>query len=100
MSQNESSDGGIFGLLFVGMLIFGAFQIYAGFIGIAYYWGSFWAFAIIALSFLFRTSLLIMIGAFLCAKNVWDWNIIVSIIFVAPSLLFIIPSIVGSMLKK
>ena len=100
MSQNNDSSGEIFGLLFVGMLIFGAFQVYAGFVGIAHYWGGFWAFAIIALSFLFRTSLPIMIGAFLCARNVWDWNIIVSIIFVAPSLLFIVPSLIGGMLKK
>ena len=41
-------------------------------IGIAHYWGRFWAIIIIAICIFFRTSLPIMIGAFLCAKNLWD----------------------------
>lgn len=43
------------------------------------------------LAILLRTSIPIIIGAFLCAHNVWDWGWLGSAIFAAPLLVLAIP---------
>jgi hypothetical protein len=65
--------GEVYGcLVAIAFGIFGVFQIYAAFIGLENWIGTGLAIAGIALSFLLRSSLPILVGAFLCALNVWE----------------------------
>ena len=62
---------GIFGfIIFLGV---GVVQIYAGFIGIEYHLGYWWAIAAVGASFLLRIMLPLTIGTFFGALDVWGW---------------------------
>ena len=71
--------------------VYGAAQIYASYLGIEYELGAWWATIAIVLSLMFRSSLLIMIGAFLGAFYVWEWHWFWALAFAAPGLLLIVP---------
>jgi hypothetical protein len=78
---------------------FGAVQIYAGYLGITLHWGSGWAVGIIIAALLFRITLPITVGAFLCATSVWAWHWGWAILFAAPGLLFMVPFFLASLLQ-
>ena len=81
---------GVFGfILFLGV---GIVQIYAGFLGIEYHLGYWWAVAAIGASFLLRIMLPLTIGTFFGAMDVWGWPWYGAAAFAAPGLLFIIPA--------
>lgn len=73
-------------------------QVVAGYVGIDHHLGAFWAIVAVILIPFFRVTLPITIGAFFGATNVWGWHWIIALIFCAPGILFIIPSIFISIL--
>lgn len=87
-------------LLGIAFLAFGGFQVYAAAIGLDAAIGAFWAGVAIVAAFVLRTSLPIMIGAFLCAKNIWEWHWMGAVLFAAPSLAFIIPSMAADLIGR
>lgn len=72
--------------------LFGLFQIYAAYLGLQDWLGTGWAVAGIAASFLLRSSLPVLVGAFLCALNVWEWHWAFAFLFAAPMLALILPA--------
>lgn len=78
-------------------IAFGLLQIAAGFIGIEESIGTGWAWAALIATFVFRFTLPLTVGAFLCAMNVWEWHWLAAAAFAAPGLLFIIPGIFGAL---
>lgn len=92
----ENSFGCMAAILFMG---FGVFQIYAAGVGLSNSFGTGWAIGLIALCFVARTSIPVIIGAFLCAKNVWEWHWAVAALFAAPGLLLVLPSMFASVLE-
>lgn len=81
------------------MFGFGIVQLVAGWIGIADAFGSGWAIAAVIVAVLFRFTLPMVVGAFLCAKNVWEWHWMFAALFAAPGLLFMVPALFGSMIE-
>lgn len=73
-------------LLLVGYAVV---QLYAGYAGIEYHLGVAWAIAAVIVTFVFRLGLLITIGAFFCALNIWNWHWIFALLFAAPGLVFL-----------
>ena len=80
---------GIFGfIIFLGV---GVVQIYAGFIGIEYHLGYWWAIAAVGASFLLRIMLPLTIGTFFGIINVLEWHWVIALLLTLPSLIFITP---------
>ena len=92
----ENSLGCVAALLFLG---FGVFQIYAAGIGLSNSLGTGWAIGLIAVSFIARTSIPVIIGAFLCAMNVWEWHWALAALFAAPGLALVLPSMAANILE-
>lgn len=86
------------GCLALGIL--GLIQIYAGYIGVRYELGMGWAIAVIILSLVFRFTLLLTVGSFFCALHVWGWNWFIAVLFAAPGLILIIPSIMAKVTQS
>lgn len=83
----------IFGFfIFLG---YGIAQIYAGFIGVDYHLGGFWALIVLILAFGFRFILPVTIASFFGAYSVWGWHWAVSLIFAMPGLIFMFPTVVS-----
>lgn len=87
-------------LLFITVMLYGLIQIYAGFLGIELYWGTVWAAVIIAFSMMTRITIPIMIGGYFCATEIWNWDIIWAVIFVMPSILFMIPAFIAMLINN
>jgi hypothetical protein len=85
----------IFGL---GFVCWGISQFIAGYEGISSYAGTGWAIAAIVVSFMFRFILPITIGAFYGALVIWNWPWYWALIFAAPGLVLVIPSILTSVI--
>jgi hypothetical protein len=79
------------------ILAFGVVQLYAGYVGIEYQFGFGWAVATMVATFLTRSSLLIIVGSFLCAHYVWDWHWFWAGVFAAPGLALILPALMGGL---
>lgn len=77
---------------------FGLLQLAAGWAGIedSYGWG--WGVAAVVAAIFFRFTIPIAFGAFLCAKNIWEWHWLFALIFALPGLLFMIPAFLGSLI--
>jgi len=87
----------------IGCILFAIYavaQILASFAGFDFYVGPFLAAVIVGVCLWFRFTLPLTIAAFLGAKNVWDWHWLLALIFAAPGLLLVIPSILGSLLDS
>jgi len=88
---------------FIGFFAFGIAQIVAGFLGIDHHLGGFWAWAAVAVMFLFRFTLPITVGSFFGAMNVWGWHWAFAALFAAPGLAFVIPgafAYIASLVKR
>jgi hypothetical protein len=86
-----------------GCILFAAYalaQILASFAGFEFYTGPFLAAVIVGGCIWFRFTLPLTIAAFLGAKNVWQWHWFVALIFAAPGLLLVIPSILGTVVEQ
>jgi len=90
-----------FAIIFFG---FGIVQLWAGWVGLDDSFGRGWAAAAVVLALFFRFTLPIVVGGFLCAKNVWEWHWFFALLFAAPGILFMVPSffasLVGSMRQR
>ena len=72
--------------IFVFLVIasFGVIHIYAGYIGIEYYLGGFYAIVALFLALGMQFILPIIIGSFFCVINIWGWHWSLALLFVAP----------------
>jgi len=91
----ESTLGCGFAILFFG---FGLLQLAAGWAGIEDSFGWGWGIAAVVAAVFFRFTIPITVGAFLCAKNIWDWHWVFALLFALPGLLFMIPAFFASLL--
>ena len=91
----ESTMGCAAAILFLG---FGVFQLGAGWLGIeeSYSWG--WGLAAVIAATMFRFTIPIVFGAFLCAQNIWGWHWAFAALFAAPGLLFMVPALVAALI--
>ena len=83
--------GGTFGV--IAFLLIGIIQIYAGYLGIEYHFGSGWAVAAIIASLFFQFPLILTIGTFFGALDVWGWPWFGALVFAVPGLLFAAPGV-------
>ena len=86
--------------LFMVMIAYGVLQIYAGYVGIEYQLGGGWAIAAVVATLIFRSSIFMVIGAFICALYVWEWHWVWAILFAAPGILLLVPGIVMGLVEK
>ena len=77
------------------MLAYGAVQIYAGYVGIEDAYSKGWAIAALIGAFALRFMLPLTWGAFLCARDIWDWHWAWAVLFAAPGLAFMLLMIPG-----
>ncbi len=82
----------------IAFVLFGIFQIYAAYLGLTDALGFGWGAAAIVIGLFAQTSIPIVIGAFLCAKNIWGWHWGFAALFAAPGLALIIPAITADFL--
>lgn len=79
--------------------LYGIAQMYAAALGLEAYVGAGWAAAIFIACLFLRFTLPLTIAAFFCARDIWDWHWALALVFVAPGLLFIIPSVISGLLE-
>ena len=82
-------------LIFVAVAII---QTAVGYIGIEHHFGTFVAIVVIILAFVFRLMLPLTIGTFLGAMNVWGWPWYGALALASPGLLFVIPTLITSVI--
>ena len=85
----------------LGFLVFVAvafIQTVVGYIGIEHHFGTFVAIVVIILAFVFRLMLPLTIGTFLGAMNVWGWPWYGALALASPGLLFVIPTLITSVI--
>ena len=83
--------GGTFGV--IAFLLIGIVQIYAGYLGIEYHLGSGWAIAAVIASLFFQFPIVLTVGTFFGALDVWGWPWFGALIFAMPGLLFVAPGV-------
>lgn len=81
-------------ILFLGYVLL---QLGAGWAGMEQSLGSGWGIAAAVAAVFLRFTLPVVIGAFLCALNIWHWHWFFAIVFAAPGLLFMAPAIYSSL---
>ena len=92
--------GSIFTLIIsrLGVVIFlivGLVQIYAGYLGIEYHLGSGWAIGAVIATLFFQFPIILTVGTFFGALDVWGWPWYGAAVFAMPGLLFALPGVVG-----
>ena len=68
-------------------------QIYAAYLGITEHLNLFWFIIALIIVVIFRFPYLFIVGAFFGAMDVWGWHWSISLLFVAPGLIVLIPAI-------
>ncbi len=76
-------------------LIVGLVQIYAGYLGIEYHLGSGWAIGAVIATLFFQFPIILTVGTFFGALDVWGWPWYGAAVFAMPGLLFALPGVVG-----
>ncbi len=89
---------GILGVLL--LLAYGLAQLYAGYLGIEYYWGVGWAVGLLILMLIMRISLPITVGSYFGAVDVWGWDWYWGLLFAVPGLVLFGLYFVIAILKK
>ncbi len=86
------------------LLIYAMAAFAAGFYGIAAEAGNVWALMALLCAYLFRFTLPLTVGAFLCAYRVWDLPWPFALLFAAPGLAFmsgkVVAAVLGSLASK
>jgi hypothetical protein len=90
----ENTLGCAAAILFLG---FGIIQLGAGWAGIEDSFGWGWAVAAAIAALMFRFTIPIVFGAFLCAQNIWGWHWAFAALFAAPGLLFMVPALLATL---
>ena len=85
--------GGTLGVVI--FLIVGLVQIYAGYLGIEYHLGSGWAIGAVIATLFFQFPIILTVGTFFGALDVWGWPWYGAAVFAMPGLLFALPGVVG-----
>jgi hypothetical protein len=80
------------------LLIYALVAFAAGFYGIAAEAGNVWALMALLCAYLFRFTLPLTVGAFVCAFKVWDWPWPFALLFAAPGLAFMFAGVVAVVL--
>jgi hypothetical protein len=80
-------------------LVYGVFQIYAGYVGIDFHFGGTWAGLGLVLAFIFRFTLPITLGAVFGAMDVFGWHWFLAILFAAPGLALVIPGVISAIVS-
>jgi hypothetical protein len=86
------------GCLFVA--VYGIAQLIAAYAGLDYYVGGIWAVVIISTCLFLRFTLPLTIASFFGALYVWEWHWYFALVFAAPGLLLIIPSILNAAVER
>src|SRR5215467_12566223 len=86
------------GVGIVVFIVFALAQLVAGFLGIEYELGTFWASAAIFVAFGLRFTAPITIGAFFGATKVWGWHWLPALAFAAPGLGLAVPGVLAALL--
>lgn len=81
-------------IVFILFIVYGIAQLVAGYVGIDFHLGAFWAGVAIFAALMFRFTLPITIGAFFGAMDVWHWHWALAALFAAPGLAFMIPGVI------
>jgi hypothetical protein len=81
------------------LLVYGLVALAAGFYGIAAEAGQVWALMALLCAILFRFTLPLAVGTFLCAYKVWDWPWPFAVLFAAPGLAFMLTGVVAAALS-
>jgi len=84
---------------FLLLMTYGIMQIYAGFLGYEYQFGTIWAVIAIIFTFMTRFPLIITIGSFMGALYVWDWHWTLAVLFAIPGLILFIPNMLIGILS-
>lgn len=89
------------GILFlVGPLALAIVQLVAGFAGIDYHFGHWWAWAAAIMAIGFRITLPITIACFFGAKDVWGWHWAGALALAAPGLIFMTPAMISAIVES
>lgn len=89
--------GGI--LLFIAVLAFAIAQLAIGYMGLQDWLGSWAGMAGVVVALLFRFTLPLTIGVFFGARDVMGWHWTLALLFAAPGLAFMVPSVIGGLLS-
>ncbi|QHI95301.1 hypothetical protein GT348_02540 [Aristophania vespae] len=89
---------GIF--LVFAVAILGLVQLYLTFVGIWHVWGLIAAIIAIVVTFVFRTSVLLLIGTYMGAVHVWGWPWWGAVLIAIPAVFFLIPGAILIFFKK
>lgn len=85
--------GILMGLAVLGL---GLFQLATGWAGIAHEYGTWWGVAAAGAGLIFRFTIPLVWGTYLCATEIWGWHPALAALLAAPGLLFMIPALVAS----
>ena len=80
--------------------VYGVAQIVAAHLGPDYYTGTICAVVIMLSCLYLRFTLPLTIASFFGAINVWEWHWFFALIFAAPGLVLVIPSVLASVLER
>lgn len=97
--MSDRADGTLGCAVALAFMAFGAFQIYAGFVGLSESFGWGWAVAALVLAFWLKFTVPMVVGCYLYAANQLGWPWYFAALFAAPGLLFMIPSLVADLLS-
>ena len=88
---------GLFGILFY--VLYGFVQVWIGLAGLELYFDTFLAVIIGILAMIFlRMTIHLTIGGFYYLTHAWNWDWYFAVLFLMPSLLFLIPGFLLSMI--
>jgi len=87
-------------IIVLGASVYGIALLIAGYQGIQFELGPWWASGALALAFVARITLPMVVGAFFGAWHVWHWHWGLALVFAVPGLLLIIPALVTAAFDK
>jgi hypothetical protein len=95
----EKIQGPLFFLWILLIFLYGIFILAVGWEGIDNAAGPAWGWAAFIAAVVFRFTFPITVGAFLAAKNIWEWNWFFALLFAAPGVLFMLPGLIITLLE-
>ena len=82
------------------VLAYAGVQIWAGYLGLQHFLGTWWAVGIVGLSVFLRISFPVTVGAFLGAWVVWGWHWALALAFALPGLAFMALMMPGALVRS
>lgn len=81
------------------MFLYAGFVVYAAYIGVQFHWGVIGALVVVGSAFVFRSTLPIIVGAFVGGSDVWGWHWSLALLFALSGLIFLIPTFLLFVMK-